>query len=221
VRQLAQSEVLKSASIAALLTSLACYPRLSLWPDRHYPLWYLEALLFLGGMVLWAFVFGWHTKYTHRLVFTRKLEFRPFLAATVAGICLATGLRLFVDPPLRLEIPEDYPGSLDQWIAMTLFTLTFSQLFLVFAPFAWLVRLFHSRRIAIPLTVLFGVCVLMAKTRSAPMAIPPGLSLALVIVRVVAELLSLYFYLRGGVLLVWWWGFLLQARHLPGLATRL
>jgi hypothetical protein len=29
-----------------------------------------------------------------------------------------------------------------------------------------------------------------------------------------AQALSVYLYLRGGVLLVWWWELLLQSRHL-------
>jgi hypothetical protein len=29
-----------------------------------------------------------------------------------------------------------------------------------------------------------------------------------------AQALSVYLYLRGGVLLVWWWDLLLQSRHL-------
>jgi hypothetical protein len=29
-----------------------------------------------------------------------------------------------------------------------------------------------------------------------------------------AQTLSVYLYLRGGVLLVWWWELLLQSRHL-------
>jgi hypothetical protein len=57
VRDLAKTEVIKSAVIAALLGCLACYPRVDIWSDRPYPIWYLELLLVLGGFVFWAFVF--------------------------------------------------------------------------------------------------------------------------------------------------------------------
>ena len=38
--------------------------------------------------------------------------------------------------------------------------------------------------------------------------------LALLAIRGAAWPLSVYLYLRGGVLLVWWWELLLQSRHL-------
>jgi hypothetical protein len=38
--------------------------------------------------------------------------------------------------------------------------------------------------------------------------------LGLLVIRGVAPALSVYFYLRGGVLLVWWWELLFQSRHL-------
>lgn len=214
MRSLAKTEVMKSAAIAALAGSLVCYPRLALWPNRSYPIWYLEAILLLGGFVLWAFVFAWHTKYTNRPVFTLKLEMTPCLLATVAGILMASMLHLFVDPAFRVRTPEDYPANLEQWIAMTLFSLGFTQLLLVFAPYDWSVRLFKRRWIAILVTVLFAVFVLVVKTRSSPTPIAPSLFYVLIIVRAGISLLSVWFYSRYGVIPVWWWGFLLQTRHL-------
>jgi hypothetical protein len=38
--------------------------------------------------------------------------------------------------------------------------------------------------------------------------------LGLLVIRGAAPALSVYLYLRGGVLLVWWWELLLQGRHL-------
>jgi len=151
-----QPRTLKLAGIAALATAFACYPRLSLWSNRSAPVWYLEAIIFFGGIVLWGFVFAWHTPYTHRPVFTLKMESGPFITATLAGIMVAVVFHLFLDPSLRPKMPEDYPVDLKQWFAMTLFSLAFSQMFLVFAPFAWLVRLFQNRRVATGLTVLFA-----------------------------------------------------------------
>jgi magnesium-transporting ATPase (P-type) len=217
VRRLAQPETLRSAAISGLATALACYPRLSLWTKRPYPLWYLEAVIFLGTIVLWAFVFAWHIPYANRPVLARRPGFVYLAAATVAGISCALALRLFLDPALRLQTPEDYPATLNQWIAMTLFTLAFSQLFLVFAPFAWLVRLVQNRFAAAMLTVVFGVFVLAIKTGSSPTPFPLPLFSALLVVRVGLGLFAVFFYLRGGVALVWWLGLLVEARHLPSL----
>jgi hypothetical protein len=214
VRRLAQPETLKSALIGGAATAVACYPRLLLWTTRTHPLWYLEAVVFLGTVVLWAFVFAWHTPYTNRPVFTRHLGTGPFVMATLAGILCAMILHRFLDPALRLRTPEDYPATVAQWITMTLFTLAFSQLFLVFAPFAWLVRLFQNQVAAGATTVLFGVFVFAIKTGNSPGPYPFPLLLALVLVRVGMGIMAVLLYLRGGVILTWWLGLLIEARHL-------
>jgi hypothetical protein len=214
MRSLAQPGVLKSAGTAALLSALACYPRLFLWIRRPYALWYLEAVLFLCGIVLWAFVFGWHTKYTGRPVLTLKVGLEPFVWATLAGVTLALLFHNRLDPSLRLRTPEDYPATIEQWLALTLFNLAFTQLYLVFAAYAWFVRLFQNLWMAAVLTVLFGVFVLAVKNHSSPSPMPTPLLIALLASRVMLGALSVYFYLRGGVVLAWWWGLLLQCRHL-------
>lgn len=112
MRSLAQPEVLKSAVIAALISSLACFPRLWLWPNRRYDLWYLEACVLLVGIVLWAFVFAWHTQYTQRPVFTLKPGLAPFLLATLSGVGAAILLRVWLDPTLRLRTPRIIPRRL-------------------------------------------------------------------------------------------------------------
>jgi hypothetical protein len=214
MRSLAQPEVLKSAATASFISSLACYPRLSLWLNRPYVLWYLEAVLFLCGIVLWGFVFAWHTKYTGRPVLTHKVGLAPFVVATLAGVGLAIVLHFWLDPTLRLRTPEDYPKTLFQWIALVLFSLAFTQLYLVFAAFAWFVRLFQNTAMAIVLTVLFGVFVMVIKNHASPTPMPTALLLGLLVSRLALGALSVYFFLRGGVLLAWWWGLLLQSRHL-------
>jgi hypothetical protein len=135
MRHLAQPRVLKLASIASLVTALACYPRLSLWLNRSAPIWYLEAVIFFCGIILWGFVFAWHTQYTHRPVFILKLEYAPFITVTLAGIAVATAFHLFLDPVLRLKMPADFPADLKQWLAMALFSVAFNQLFFIIAPF--------------------------------------------------------------------------------------
>jgi hypothetical protein len=218
VRHLAQPRVLILAGIAALATTLACYPRLSFWLNRTFPIWYLAAILFCCSIILWSFVFAWHTQYTHRPAFTLKIEPRLFTMVTVAGIVVVTGYHLFLDPSLRLKTPEEYPADAKQWLAMALFSLAFNQLYLVFAPFAWLIRLFHNRRVATCLTVLFGVIVLAIKYQSSTTPIPSLLFATLLAVRIVMGFLAVSFYLRGGVLLSWWWTLLIETRHLVDMA---
>ena len=218
MRHLAQPRVLKLAGIASLVTALACYPRLSLWLNRAAPIWYLEAVIFFCGIILWGFVFAWHTQYTHRPVFILKLEYAPFITVTLAGIAVATAFHLFLDPVLRLKMPADFPADLKQWLAMALFSVAFNQLFFIFAPFAWLMRLFQNRRTATVLTVLFGAFVLTIKYRSATTPIPSLLFAALLAVRIGMGFLSVSFYLRGGVLLSWWWTLLVEARNLLAVA---
>jgi hypothetical protein len=52
---------------------------------------------------------------------------------------------------------------MEQWLAMTLFSLGLKQLFVVFAPFAWLIRLFGKKEPAFILTVVFGLIVVVIR----------------------------------------------------------
>ena len=97
---------------------------------------------------------------------------------------------------------------------MTLFRLAFTEVFLVFAPFAWLIRLFQNRSLAIGLTILFSLVVFVMKNHSSPDPIPLNLFSSLLAVRLGTAMVALYCYLRGGVFLVWWWVLLLETRHL-------
>src|ERR1043166_9455311 len=136
MRRLAQPAVLKSAALAAIAGAALSYPRMALWPARAVPLWYVEAVLFLCGTVLWGFVFAWHEAYSQRPVFTLKIPPAVFAIATIAGVVVALGAHFLIDPALRTKVPDDYPRTYWQWTAMTLFDLAFVQLFLLFAPFA-------------------------------------------------------------------------------------
>jgi len=217
MRHLAKPEVVKSAAIAASVSAALSLPRMLLWEQRPVPVWYTEAMIFLGGFVLWAFVFAWHTEYTRRPVFTLKINARIAAAATLAGIAAALSLYWLLDPSLRARSPQDYPLDLAQWFATVLFALGFTQLFLVFAPFAWSVRLLRNKQAAIVLTLALSVAVLILKTNSSPTPLPFGVFLELLVVRVVFGYFGLWFYLRGGILLVTWLGFLIEARHLLSL----
>jgi hypothetical protein len=217
MRRLAQPDVLKSAIIAALVGAVLCCPRLVLWSTRNYPLWYLEAVLFFCGIVLWGFVFAWHTHYSGRPVFTVKWSLPLFATATIVGILAAVGMHYWVDPTMRAKTPEAYPASLEQWIAMTLFSLACSQLLVLFAPFAWLIRLFRDRRTAMVLTVFFGIALLSIKLYSLATPLPWLLFVQVAAARMIGGFLAVWFYLRGGVLLVSWMALLMEARLLAGL----
>lgn len=213
MRRLAQPSVLKSAGVAAALTAISCYPRFSQGRDS-YVVWYAEAVMFFSSFVLWAFVFAWHTAYTGRPVFHKGVEPRLWLSATITGVLVATVLHVFLDPTFKARTPADYPNSVGEWLAKTAFAVAFYPLFLTFAPFAWAARLSHRVWIAAAFTVLFGVFVMALKVESAPTPLPPAVFLELLVLRLVLGSCSMYFYLRGGAGLVWWWVLLLQLRHL-------
>ena len=217
MRHLFQPRVLNQASLAAAVSALACYPRLLLWLHRPGPIWYLEATLFVCGIMLWGFVFAWHEPYANRPVVVLKLEPAPFFGATLIGILAATVVHLWLDPALRSKMPDDYPVDLKHWFASVLFSLALTQLFLIFAPFDWLMRLFKNRWLAASLTALFGAGVLVMKIHSLAAPVSPLLLATLLAGRLVIGFLAVSFYLRGGVVLVWWWAFLFEARHLPDL----
>jgi len=213
MRRLAHPGVLKSAGVAALLTSIVCYPRFAQW-QNEVDIWYAEAVMFFGSFVLWAFVFAWHTEYTGRPVFDHRIEPRLWLIATGAGVLVATVLHVFLDPTFKVRTPADYPTSVEEWVARMLFAVAFYPLFLTFAPLAWAARLSRRTWIAAIFTVLFGVFVMTMKMQSAPTPLPPIVFLELLALRLLLGTGSVYFYLRGGAGLVWWWALLLQLRHL-------
>jgi len=215
VRDLTHSKVLKPTVCATFTSALLCLPRLALWSNRRYPIWYLEAVIFAGGFVLWGFVFAWHRKYTGRPVFTLNLRAREVALVTVVGIGVALLLRALFDPFARQAIHEDYPLNLEEWVAMGLFTLALEQLFVLFAPYAWLMRLSKSPTVAFALTILVGLIVLALKLQFAHTPISPALLTALVIARITLGTLLLATYLRGGVLLTWWLGCLIHLHTLP------
>src|SRR6185369_15936920 len=114
----------------------------------------------------------------------------------------------------RARMPEEYPVDLKHWFAFVLFSLALNQLFLVFAPFAWLMRLLKHRQLATGLTALFGAGVLALKLHALPATVPPLLMVALLAGRIVMGFLLVSFYLRGGVLLASWWTLLFECRLL-------
>ena len=213
MRFLSQAKTMKKAGLAGCLTAAASLPQLALSapPGR---IGFLLASNLWAAFFLWSFVFAWHERESHRKVFTFEIQPRFWLLASVCGLSGAVVLHFDVDPLMHHIKLTDFPTDFKTWTASTLFTLAFEQLFACFAPFAFFIRLSHRRDIAFLLTVLFGVLILCLKLSSIHWLSPSILVLELLAARMVVATLSLYFYLRGGVFLFWWWCFLLQTRHL-------
>jgi hypothetical protein len=215
MRRLTQPDVLKHASVAAVITALACWPRMLLWQERTAPVWFLEIAAFLCSIVLWSFVFAWHTAYTGRPAWGPRPGPKLFLMATVGAIVADLAYHLCIDPTLRAKAPGDYPADMTHWIAMALFAVSLNQLFTVFAPFAFFIRLFRNPTAAMVLTILFSVFILTNKmsTLSSPPSGP--LAVQVVVGRLITGSLAVIFYLRGGIGLATWWTLLLEVRYLP------
>jgi hypothetical protein len=214
MRHLLQPRVLKTASTAAAISALASYPRLLLWQHRPAPIWYLEATIFISCIILWGFVFAWHEPYTRRPVLILKLDLTPLIVATLTGIGTASAFHFWLDPSLRSEFPEEYPPDLKHWLAAVPFILAFNQLFLIFAPFDWLMRLGKNRWAATILTGLLGAVLLVMKIHTLSASIAAPLLAVMLAGRFVAGFLVIWLYLRGGVILVCWWACLIECRHL-------
>jgi hypothetical protein len=226
MQHLLQPRVLNQASVAGLATALLCYPRLSLWLHRPGPLWYLEAVIFCCAIILWSFVFAWHQPGTGRPPFSFKLETGPFLIATMTGLGLGAPCHFWLDPALRGKFPEEYPADFNHWLATVLFTLALGQLFVIFACFDWLIRVFKQPWIALLLTgaAAAGVQAMKLHSLAAPAAtsapgapgapLAAGLVAGLLAVRLMGGALAAALYLRGGVLPVWWLSLLFQSREL-------
>jgi hypothetical protein len=214
MRRLAQPSVVTAAAIAAAASAVASLPGILLWDKRPFPVWFPEMAIFFCGFVLWAFVFAWHTEYTRRPIFIFRIKPLLFAGATIAGLIGALAIHWLLDPALRMRNPQQYPIDIPHWAAQTLFTLSFLQLFLLFAPFAWAMRLFRNEKVATWVTVGFSVLVLALKTNASPTSLPVSLILALVVLRMASGFFGVWFYLRGGMFLVWWLTFLIEARNL-------
>jgi len=220
MRHLLQPRVLNLASLAAAVSALASYPRMTLWLTRPNALWYLEATIFLCGIILWGFVFAWHPVYARKPVFNFKIDARSFITVTLAGVCIALFYDLCLDPSLWTKLPDEYPTDLNHWLAFLMFALAFNQLFMTFAPCDWCLRLFKRPWLAMSLTALFGAFVLMLNVQARGVPISSPLMAALLVARITIGFLAVSFYLRGGVVLSWWLTFVLESRHLLHLAGR-
>lgn len=192
------------AALAALITCVACCPRLLLWLERPYAAVPMCLMLFVCTYVLWAFVFAWQKPYAGHPAFGSGFPPRLWAAATLCAVAWAAILHFLIDPQLRAVTPKEFPTSVTLWLAMALFTVALNPLFLTFAPYAFFMRLFRRPQLCVPLTVLFGVFVLFLKLQSGAKLPPFSLALELTALRLVGGFVALFFYMRGGVPLVLW-----------------
>jgi hypothetical protein len=221
MRALADPATFKSAIVGALLTTLASLPRVTQWPTRVLPLWYVAATLLLTSFVMWSFVFGWHQARTGRAPLRWVRAPKLWGVATLGALALAMLQRQFLDPQLRPFNLEEYPASLGAWLAATLFLLGFTQLFGLFAPFAFWVRLTRRLWMAAVLTVALGLFVFSYKLGASRTPPPPTLLWELAGVRLLGGSLAVWCYVEGGLPLAWWVALLVQSRHLWSLADGL
>ena len=198
---------------------VACLPGLATAPRNPYPLWFAGSLLLWCAFMLWAFVFAWHSRFTGRPVFKTRFEPGLWLAATLYGVACGALALFLTDPPLRRILPTDFPSSLHQWVAMSMFQAGFVPLFMTFAPFAFFMRMTRRQSVSLALTVLCGVGVMTMRLRMLDTLPPLPVAATLLVMRVVGGYVVLYFYLNGGALLVWWAGLLVQARLLLDVAA--
>src|SRR5204862_8048478 len=98
-----------------------------------------------------------------------------FVIATVIGVVGAVTQHLWLDPVLKTRMPEDFPADFNQWLTIVLFTLSFADLFTVFAPFDWMLRLSRSKSWATGLTIIFGLFVLWLRHRTLEPRLPASI----------------------------------------------
>jgi hypothetical protein len=97
---------------------------------------------------------------------------------------------------------------------MSLFSAALQPLFFLFAPFAFFIRLSKNRRVSLVLTIVFVMLLVTLKARQNQIALPTTMAAGFLLTRILAGFLALHFYLRGGLLLLLFWGIPIQLRYL-------
>mgnify|MGYP007046919195 CR=1 FL=1 len=212
MKDLASSSVLSRAFLAATLTVLACLPRLWVWQERSPPLFFFAGMLGWSAFAMWAFILAWHEKHTSDPPFARNVKPLDWAWVTAGGGLASVCFYFWSDPVIRRLFPNELPISFPETSAFILFYLSFTQLFLVFAPVAFFARLGARRRVLITLVVGLNVIVLLIKLTSSAEQPSAALTVFLLVSRAVLSGISTTLYLRGGIWLVWWWALLLQLR---------
>ncbi len=171
-------------------------------------------MLFLCVFLMWAFVFAWHTEYSGHRVFATPFKPGLWSAATLYAVGAALLIHWVLDPAIQRIEPRDYPDNTVQWAAMASFQLGLGPLCVCFSPFAFFMRMSRRQTVATALTVLWAVFVEYSAISRQPHLPPLAITSALMLRSVVGGFVSVYFYINGGALLVWWVGLLLQLRLL-------
>jgi hypothetical protein len=216
MRSLAKPVVMRNAALAAALCTLACWPRLALWLERREALWFLLAVVCCCSFFLWDFVFAWQEQYGGRPVFQKPAP-QLWLAVTLAAIAVACAKLAWADPVLRPLRPDDFPKDFASLGGMTLFSAALVTPLLLFAPFAFFLRLTRSVQCSSIGTVLLGMFVAWTAAGLKEPALPPHVLAGVVAGWATGGAWGLVLYHRGGAALVWWWGAVVQARHLAEL----
>ena len=214
VHSLVRPNVIRGAAVAAIITTLACLPRLLGWVHLAYAAWFLVAVLAWASFILWSFVLGWHHRFLDSQPFVFPRNTQPWWIATVGGLTAASILFGVVDPMLRRIAPNEYPAGLASWAGMAMFDLAFVQLFVTFAPFDFFLRLFRKPWLAAWLAVVFGLFLLFLKIRSVEHAFSNGEMMFLFAGRLAIGGITAWLYWKAGTIPVLWFAFLLELRHL-------
>ena len=202
------------AAVAGLVTALTCLPALMMSAKLPGTVWVMWPLLYWCALMLWAFVFAWHFEYSGRPVFQTAFKPKLWLGATAYALAAGVLYSLFVDPALRRLVPAEYPAGINAWLVACPFQILFAPLFICFAPFAFFMRLTHRQTVATSLTVVVSLFIAYLRLRMLPTLPPIHITGALLVMRAVSGFLSVYFYLNGGALLIWWVALLIQVRLL-------
>jgi len=214
MRRLADRDVMKKAGVAAVASGVLCLPRLMMWEDRVKAWWLMGAILVWAMFFLWLFVFAWHEHHGGGKVVRWKVEGRIWLVVVVASVLWGVFLAAFVDPSLKAWNPKEFPTDGLDVLARVAFAVSLESLFLLFAPFALMIRLTGKVGAAYGLTLVFVMLVAGLKMISLEYQLSAGWMLALFAMRLLGSGVLLLLYLRKGVLPVWVAGFLIGIRNL-------
>lgn len=214
MRRLLHLSAVKPALLASAVCAVASWPQLLLMSKNPDGATVLALILFATGVIIWCFVFAWHEPGVGRAPFQIRSSPVPWTIATLAGIVSAFFLHRFVDPVTQQLHLGMVPHDHGQWLAITLFSLTFEPLFVTFAAFDFFIRLARKPKVAAVLTVGFGLFIVWLKLGETPSAVTPAMAAAFLLLRVVQASISVFLYMRGGVLPVLWMNLLVQSRYL-------
>ena len=123
MRSFTEPAVLLRAAIAAALTALACYPRLTHWSSREDAVWFLVAVIGWSAFVMWGAVFAWQERHGHVEVFPKNVPPKLWLITLALGVSGAAISFHLGDPTLRQLAPTDFPRNPGQWAEHVLFNL--------------------------------------------------------------------------------------------------